>query len=201
MRPGDVVDLANRLLCRAEELAALQYGDFTLTSGAKSSFYFDGRLLSTDPECVYIISEVLLALVTEHEIDSFGGPAVGAVPIVGSMMLAAYRSGTSLSGFFVRSEAKSHGMGKQVEGHLKTGHKVAVYDDTISTGGSLVAAIDAVRDAGATVQLAACVLNRQELGRSRLEETKLPMFNLLKVDQQLQQVTVDIHTIESWFSE
>lgn len=201
MRSRDVVDSANRLLHRAEELQALQYGDFTLTSGAKSNFYFDGRLLSTDPECIHIISEVLLALVTEHEIDAFGGPAVGAVPIVGSMMLTAYGSGTSLNGFFVRSEAKSHGMGKQVEGHLVTGHKVALYDDTISTGGSLVAAIHAVRDAGATVQLVACVLNRQELGNSRLDEMKLPMFNLLKVDRQPRQVTVDVQTIKRWFGD
>ena len=199
MRANDVINSANRLLQRAEEVEALQYGEFILSSGAKSNFYFDGRLLSTDPECVHIISEVLLALITNHGVEAFGGPAVGAVPIVGGMMLAAYTAGTPLKGFFVRSEAKAHGMGKQIEGHLQPGHKVAVFDDTISTGGSLLVAIQAVQSSGASVELMACILDRQQPGTSQLSELRIPCFNMLKVNDQ-QQVTVDIKTIHDWFT-
>ena len=199
MRANDVINSANRLLQRAEEVEALQYGEFTLSSGAKSNFYFDGRLLSTDPECVHIISEVLLALITKHGIEAFGGPAVGAVPIVGSMMLAAHTGGIPVKGFFVRSEAKAHGMGKQIEGHLKDRHNAAVFDDTISTGGSLLVAMQAVQASGASVELIACILDRQQPGSSQLSELGIPCFNLLKVNDQ-QQVIVDIETIHDWFS-
>lgn len=200
MRANDVIDSANRLLTRAEEVKALQYGEFTLTSGSKSNFYFDGRLLSTDPECVHIISEVLLTLITKHDIKAFGGPAVGAVPIVGGMMLAAHLSRTTITGFFVRSEAKAHGMGKQIEGHLQTGYKAAVFDDTISTGGSIVSAIQAVQDKGARVELVACILDRQQPSSNRLAELGIPVFNLLKVDNS-HQVTVDDETITKWFTD
>lgn len=199
MRASDVINSANRLLTRAEKVKALQYGEFTLTSGAKSNFYFDGRLLSTDRESVHIISEVLLALITKHEIEAFGGPAVGAVPIVGSMMLAAHIGGTPIKGFFVRSEAKTHGMGKQIEGHLRDGHRAMVFDDTISTGGSLVVAIQAVQAMGASIELVACILNRQHPSSSRLDDLGIPVFSLLKVDKR-QQVTTDEETITRWFT-
>ena len=200
MRANDVIDSANRLIQRAEEVEALQYGEFTLTSGARSNFYFDGRLLSTDPECVHIISEVLLALTSTHEIDAFGGPAVGAVPIVGGMMLAAHAAGKPLKGFFVRSEAKSHGMGKRIEGHLRSGDKVAVFDDTISTGGSLIVAIEAVQSLGASVELLACILDRQQPATSRLASLDIPCFNLMTVNEH-DQVVVDADTITRWFDD
>ena len=188
---------AERLLERSEDVGALRYGDFTLTSGAKSSFYFDGRLLSTDPESVSIITEVMLDLIEAQEIDSFGGPAVGAVPIVGSVMMGAYNREMRLRGFFVRSEAKQHGMGKQLEGHLRAGDRAAVYDDTISTAGSLLNTVDAVTGEGASVRLAACVLHRHEPGSERLDDRGIPVFNMLTVSQD-GRVEVDYVAIREW---
>ena len=200
MRTDDVIDLSRRLLDRAKEVGALQYGDFTLTSGAKSSFYFDGRLLSPDPEGIHIISTVLVDLVCNKlKIQAFGGPAVGAVPVVGSMMLAAHNATTPLKGFFVRSEAKAHGTAKQIEGHLHRSHTVAIYDDTISTGGSLLTAIDAVREIGATITLLACILHRKQAGSERLHNTGIPIFNILKVSDQ-QELSVDEESISNWFN-
>ena len=126
------------------ELGALRYGEFTLASGAKSTYYFDGRLLTTDGESVEILSSIFLEVLANRDIHRFGGPAVAAVPIIGGITLMAHTNGYDLKGYFVRSEQKQHGMGKQIEGHITPGDRVAIWDDTISTGGSLLDAADAV---------------------------------------------------------
>lgn len=198
MRANEVISHAERLIERAKELNALRYGDFTLTSGAKSNFYFDGRLLSTDPESVYIISSVMLDILAKRDIHVFGGPAVGAVPIIGSMMLAAHTRGVDMRGFFVRSESKTHGMGKQIEGHLQPGDKVAIYDDTISTGGSIISTINATSEQGADVGCIMCVLHRHEPSSDRINQTGIAVFNFLKISHG-GKVEVDRETIAQWF--
>ena len=145
---------AERLLERAKELGALKFGEFTLSSGQKSTYYFDGRLLSLDPEGTDLISSVFLDIARQAEADAVGGPAVAAVPIVGAMVVrsrmegARAQGGTSrrrtgatspaagtathgLTGFFVRAEAKKHGAGKQIEGPLTD-----VLRSVINQGGS-----------------------------------------------------------------
>jgi len=198
VRTDEVIALADRLLQRAEEVNALRFGDFTLTSGKKSNFYFDGRLLSTDPESVHIITSMMLEILVKRDIHVFGGPAVGAVPIVGSMMLAAHTRQTDMRGFFVRSEAKSHGMGKQIEGHLRPNDEVAVYDDTISTGGSIISTIEATREYGAHVGCVMCVLHRQEAKSKRINQMGIDIFNILKISHG-GKVAVDRETIAQWF--
>ena len=198
MRAHEVISEANRLLKRSEEVNALRYGDFTLTSGAKSTFYFDGRLLSTDPESVHIISTVMLNLLSTHNIQVFGGPAVGAVPIIGSVMFAAHVASIPMRGFFVRSEPKAHGMGKQIEGNLLTGDKAAIYDDTISTGGSILTTIDAIRSSDADVAYVMCVLDRQEQGTCLINEQGISTFNMLKMSSD-KKVVVDEQAISQWF--
>lgn len=200
MRTNEVIALVERLLERAKEVGALQYGDFTLTSGAKSNFYFDGRLISTDPEGVRITSTVLLDLVfNKHNLQAFGGPAVGAVPVIGGVMFAAGNKGIPLNGFFVRSEPKSHGTAKQIEGHLQSSNSVALYDDTISTGGSLLVTVDEVRRAGADIKVITCILDRRRDRSEKLADTGIPVFNMLKVSEN-QDVLVDHQSISAWFN-
>lgn len=198
MRADDVIALAERLLERATELDAVKYGEFKLTWGGTSSFYFDGRLLSTDPEGVHIISTVMLEVVERRGVTAFGGPAVGAVPVIGGMMLAAHGADMPLHGFYVRSERKAHGTGKRVEGHLGAGDTAALYDDTISTGGSVVDSMAAIDEVGATTALIACILRRNEPGQERLAETGVAIFNLFRVSDE-QRIVVDHDTIRRWF--
>ena len=95
-------NIKKRLLRRAIELKAIEYGEFTLASGMKSNFYFDGRLLSLDPESSSIISDWVLGKLMELQVNYLGGPAVAAVPIIGSTVHNAFIKGYSLSGFFIR---------------------------------------------------------------------------------------------------
>ena len=168
---------SERLLERAKELGALQFGEFTLTSGQKSSYYFDGRRLSLDPEGAHLISALFLDAMTRAGCEAFGGPTVAAVPIVGAIALRAWQEHADMTGFFVRPEAKQHGMGRQIEGSVEPGMKVAVFDDTVSTGGSLLAAIDAVQEMGCEVALVLCVLDRHQGGSDEVRKRGLPFVS------------------------
>ena len=174
----DLRKIAERLYERALELDSLKFGDFTLSSGKKSTYYFDGRMLSTDPEGADLISKAFLSAIDEAGAEAFGGPTVAAVPIVGSLALRARLDDRDLTGFFVRPEVKEHGAGKQIEGNLKPGMKVAAFDDTVSTGGNLLATIDAVEAFGCEVILVLAVLDRHQGGGDELERRSIPFFKL-----------------------
>ena len=163
-------DITARLLQLALDLGALRYGDFTLTSGKKSNYYFDGRLLSLHPEGAYLAANALLHLVRASGAEAIGGPTLGADPIVAAVSLASHleAEGAPVPAFIVRKEAKEHGMGNAVEGHLTAGSKVAVVDDTCTTGGSLFQAIEAAEAAGCTVVMVLAILDRREGGSDEL---------------------------------
>ncbi|MCZ6538331.1 MAG: orotate phosphoribosyltransferase [Chloroflexi bacterium] len=170
--------IAERLYERALELDSLKFGDFTLSSGQKSSYYFDGRMLSTDPEGADLISKAFMPAIVEAGAQAFGGPTVAAVPIVGSLALRARLDNRGVTGFFVRPETKEHGAGRQIEGNLEPGMRVAAFDDTVSTGGSLLAAIDAVEAFGCEVVLVLAVLDRHQGGGDELARRGIPFFKL-----------------------
>ena len=178
---GEVVQTdtrANRLLDRAKELDALRWGEFKLSSGEPSNYYFDGRLLSLDPEGAGLISSLFMDAISAAGCEAFGGPTVAAVPIVGALSLVAHQRDVQATGFFVRDAAKQHGMGKRIEGSLRPGMKVAVFDDTVSTGGSLLSAIDAVQEFGCDVALVLCVLDRKQGGSDEVRRRGLPFLPL-----------------------
>ncbi|MCY4474857.1 MAG: orotate phosphoribosyltransferase [Chloroflexi bacterium] len=194
----DALNSAKALLARAKSLGAVQSGEFTLSSGQMSRVYFDGRLLSVDPECVEIISRLFLNVLYSNKLRYFGGPAVGAVPILGGLALLAYQQRKDFAGFFVRRESKQHGMYQQIEGQFNDGATVAVYDDTISTGQSLLEAIKTLEDRQATFRVAMCILDRQQGGSAALEEKNIPLFNILVRHED--EITVDEEKIRKWFS-
>ena len=198
MNQMDAIARAERLLERALELGALRYGDFILSSGAKSSYYFDGRLLTTDGESVEIVASIFLNVLENRNIHQFGGPAVAAVPIIGGIALMAHTNGYDIKGYFVRSEQKQHGMGKQIEGHITPGDRVAIWDDTVSTGGSLLEAVNAVAGLPAKIDMALCILDRNQGGGDKLRERSIPLFNILTSNPD-GQVEVDTAVLKEWF--
>jgi orotate phosphoribosyltransferase len=135
--------LRGRILELALELGALQYGEFILSSGQSSNYYFDGRLLTLYSEGAGLVTQALLPLIQASGAEAVGGPTIGADPMVGALVHASHLEGMPLCGFLVRSEVKAHGTRRIVEGPLKEGSRVAILDDTCSTGGSLLHAIAA----------------------------------------------------------
>lgn len=136
----------------------------TLASGRESDFYLDLRRTMMRPRGVKLAGELLLArLMAGPWVDAVGGMAVGAVPVVSAVLAAAAGDPqTKLLGFFVRKEAKKHGLGRQIEGAFRSGMRVALVEDTTTTGGSTLEALDIVQAAGGKVARVLCLVDRGE---------------------------------------
>lgn len=171
---------AQRIIGIAERLGALQFGEFKLTAGGTSSYYFDGRLVTLDPEGSHTVANALLPVLDACRVDAAAGPAVAAVPMVASIATASYAAGRPVKALIVRSERKKHGTGKIIEGSPRAGDRVAVVDDTCMTGGSLLHAIDTVEEAGCEVVLVACILDRREGGSDAIRARGYEFYSILE---------------------
>ena len=167
---GQKSSIAGKLLHVALAGGALTYGDYTLTSGKSSKYYFDGRLLSLDPEGSRLIAEAILPVLHGAKVEAVGGLTLGADPIVSAIALASGLKGKGISGFIVRKETKAHGTGQSIEGPLRSGSRVAIVDDVCTTGGSLFQAIEAAEAAGCSVVKVVAVLDRREGGSDELRK-------------------------------
>jgi orotate phosphoribosyltransferase len=140
--------------------------EVTLSSGRKSDFYLDLRTTLMRPLGQKLAGELVLAKLMAGGpwVEAVGGMAVGAVPLVSAVLSAAahHDASTPLLGFFVRKEAKKHGKGQQIEGAFRPGMTVALLEDTTTTGGSTLEAMEIVRAAGGKVARVLCLVDRGE---------------------------------------
>jgi orotate phosphoribosyltransferase len=139
-------------------------GRVTLASGRESDFYLDLRQTLMRPRGVALAGELVLErLRSGAAVDAVGGMAVGAVPLISAVLAAADRDpALSLLGFFVRPERKEHGLGRQIEGGFAPGQTVALLEDTVTTGGSTLRALELVEEAGGNVSRVICLVDRGE---------------------------------------
>jgi orotate phosphoribosyltransferase len=136
--------------------------DLTLASGRASNYYIDCKRTLYLPRGAYLAGELMLELVRAESIEQLGGMAAGALPVTDAIIGAAWRHGYDLTGFFVRKETKAHGLQQQIEGAFRKERRTAVIDDTITTGGSSLQAVAAMREGGATVVAAFALVERGE---------------------------------------
>ena len=160
----------------------VETGEITLSSGKVTDFYFDGRLVSLEPEGSVLIADLCLELITEDGIQAVEGLTSGADPITSSIGVLAHQQGIDLKLFYVRKETKAHGTQKRIEGPpLPAGVRAALVDDVLTTGGSLIQARDALRDeAGVVATHAYVVIDRDEGGRERLAEEGIQVRSLFQ---------------------
>jgi orotate phosphoribosyltransferase len=147
---------------------AVLFGDFTLASGKKSKYYINSKRVLFHSEAITLLGELLFDATKDLQFQAIGGPEVGAIPMAAAALVAYHRAGRHVEGFFVRKQAKGHGSKELVEGRVNTGDAVVVIDDVLTTGGSVVQAIDAVKAAGATVARVVCVCDRLQGAREAL---------------------------------
>ena len=136
-----------------------------LASGRESDFYLDLRQTLMRPRGVALAGGLILdALQGGASVQAVGGMAVGAVPLISAVLAAAAARdrATPLLGCFVRKEAKQHGLGRRIEGGFREGQSVALLEDTVTTGGSTLEALDAVQQAGGKVVRVLCLVDRGE---------------------------------------
>lgn len=160
---------ARRIREIASEVGAFLRGEFTLTSGKKSNYYFDGKRLTLSPEGAYQVGRAIFDELTEVGVDAIGGVANGGYPIATAVSVVSYLEGKPIPAFMVREETKEHGTKRQIEGHLKQGSRVAIVDDVITTGGSVSKAIEAVEAAKCKVVKVMVLVDRHEGGSDRVK--------------------------------
>jgi orotate phosphoribosyltransferase len=158
-----------------EELARLVrelgvvHGRVTLASGAEADYYVDLRRITLHRAAAPLVGRVLLDLTADWAYDAAGGLTLGADP-VGTAMLHA--SGGAIDSFVVRKAEKAHGLQRRIEGPAVSGRRVLAVEDTSTTGGSVLTAVAALREAGATVVGVAVLVDRG--ARAAVEEAGLP---------------------------
>jgi orotate phosphoribosyltransferase len=145
--------------------------EITLTSGRKSNFYIDGKQTTLDPEGSYLVGKVLYEMI-RGKAEAVGGPTLGADPIVTAVALTSYMEGTPIAAFIIRKEPKGHGKGLWIEGDraLRKGIKVAIVEDVVTTGGSLLKAIKVAKEHGLQVVQVLALVDREEGGKERLAQ-------------------------------
>ena len=139
---------------------AVVHGKVILSSGREADYYVDLRRVTLDAEAAPLIGRVMLDLVAELDIDAVGGLTLGADPVATAMLHQAAFAGRTLDAFVVRKEGKAHGLQRRIEGPDVAGKRVLAVEDTSTTGGSVMTAVEALREAGAEVVAVAVIVER-----------------------------------------
>lgn len=163
---------------------AYQEGDFTLSSGAKSTFYLDAKQVTYRPDGAALVGAAVLDVATKHRAGGVGGLTMGADAIVASAVTVSAGSSNPLIGFIGRKEQKKHGLGKWIEGVSPRGLRVVIVDDVITTGDSLLKSVDQARADGAEVVATIGVVDREQGGAAAIrEKTGAPFIALATISE------------------
>jgi orotate phosphoribosyltransferase len=181
----------DRLLSILAERSARR-GQFTLASGRQSTLYIDARLTTMSPDGLALIGPLALAALRDVDwrVQAIGGLTLGADPISYAIAYASAETTSPLRAFTVRKEAKTHGTGRLIEGPFHDGDRVAVIEDVITTGGSALRAVEAVRAAGGIVAGVLALVDREEGGRDALVSAGLPVVALARASDIVARLSV-----------
>lgn len=160
--------MKEQLIQHIQRLAVI-HQRVTLASGKEADYYVDMRRVTLDGEAAPLVGTVMRELTADLDFDAVGGLTLGADPVATAMLHSAAAAGQRLDAFVVRKEAKQHGLQRRIEGTDVRGRKVLVVEDTSTTGGSALTAVDAVREAGGEVVAVAVVVDRSTGAAERVE--------------------------------
>lgn len=160
-------------LIHAIKNQAVVHGKVVLASGKEANYYVDLRRVTLDGVASPLVGRVMNELVADLDFDAVGGLTLGADPVATAMLHARAADGERLDAFVVRKEAKGHGLQRRIEGTNVTGRRVLVVEDTSTTGGSALTAVEAVREAGGEVVAVAVIVDRGTGAAERVAEAGL----------------------------
>ncbi len=160
-------------LLRQITTKAVVHGRVTLSSGAEADYYVDLRRITLDAQAAPLVGRVMRALTRDWEYDVAGGLTLGADPVAVAMLHAAAVEGAEVDAVVVRKAGKAHGLQRRIEGPDVAGRRVLAVEDTSTTGGSVLTAVEALREAGAEVVGVAVIVDRDTGARERVEEQGL----------------------------
>lgn len=164
---------------------------FKLASGVTSPFYVDCRVLMAHPRPRALVAQLAFEAMQDLHVDCVGGLELGAISIATAISDEAHRNKRDWRTFVVRKQAKDHGTGKVMEGAAQAGDRAVVVDDVLTSGGSVIKAVQAARDAGLTVSHALVIVDRQEQeGRKKVEDLGVTLISLLTIEDLME--TLDV---------
>jgi orotate phosphoribosyltransferase len=173
-------DRLQRLL---QERAYLR-GEFRLSSGRTSDHYFDAKQVTLDPEGTTLVGKVFYDIIQPYHIDAVGGQTTGADPISVAVARHAWSLGIRLPAFVVRKEPKKHGLSKFIEGPLPRGSRVAVVDDVVTSGQSVLRAVEILENQhSCKVAVVAALVDRGEGGRDAIERSGYKFTAVFTADE------------------
>ena len=160
------------------------FGKFKLVSGLESDYYIDARRTTLHPLGSYLIGKIFLTEIYKDEkVVAVGGPTLGADPIIGSILSMSANNSRPLNGFIVRKREKGYGIKKLIEGNVKAGDRVAIVEDVVTTGGSVLKAIREVEDIEATVSKILFVVDREEGAKAKIESMGYSYYSIFNVSE------------------
>jgi orotate phosphoribosyltransferase len=182
VRTVPAIDLtAKGELARLVTELAVVHGRVVLASGREADYYVDLRRATLHHAAAPLIGRLLRQLTADWSYVAAGGLTLGADPVACAMMHAAAAAGEVLDVFVVRKSAKEHGLQRRIEGIEVGGQRVLAVEDTSTTGGSVLTAVDALHEAGAVVVGVATVVDRDTGAREAIEDRGLPYRSLLNL--------------------
>jgi orotate phosphoribosyltransferase len=161
---------------------ALKFGQFTLASGKKATYYLDGKQVTLDPAGARLVAEGMLDLLAAGPLPAaVGGMSIGADPITAAVVTMSAVRGTPLLGFMVRKEAKGHGTNQYIEGPVTAGQTAVIVEDVVTTGGSSLKAIERAEGFGLKIVGVLAIIDRMEGGAQAFAERGYPLSSLLRI--------------------
>lgn len=172
----------NQELLQLLKSLAYREGTFKLSSGGESDYYIDAKTVTQHPRGMELIAESILAILQRYNVQAVGGPILGAVPIATAVAMLSGQRGSPLPAFFVRKDPKPHGLNKWIEGPvLSDGATVAIVDDVITSGQSVIEAVDRARQEGYNVAVVISLVDRESGGRERIESLGIRYENVFPI--------------------
>jgi orotate phosphoribosyltransferase len=176
-------------IIKKKALIFSQGEEFELASGNKSTYFFDMKMVTLDPEGVNLVARCLFDKIKDYDVRYVGGLESGAIPIVAALCMTSWKTRKPLYGFFVRKEPKARGTKKHIEGNLDKGEKVIIIDDVTTEGNSVMKAIEEVRKFGCEIEKVLTIVDREAGARKNLSNIGIEFDALFtKSEFQIQEV-------------
>ena len=157
---------------------SFRVGDFTLSSGKKSDVFFNLKPTMLDPEGINLLADQVIDRIKGYKADYIGGLALGAVPVLISVIVKSHNTPHRIKGFWVRKEQKHHGMQQLIDGDLEPNSKVVIVDDVTTTGQSVLRAVEEAQEQGCTVSCILTVIDRCEGAKETLKDAGYELITL-----------------------
>ncbi|MBF0331358.1 MAG: orotate phosphoribosyltransferase [Candidatus Omnitrophica bacterium] len=178
-----IVDCKKRLF-EILKTQAFFKGDFTLSSGKKSNYYLDARLVTLSAEGAFLCGKLVQDIVKAKKPTAIGGPSLGADPMVGAVGAVSFLQGAPVKTFIIRKEPKGHGKGKMIEGpELKEADRIVIIDDVATTGKAFIHSIDALAQDGLKPVACVCIIDRQDGAREAVASRGVELFSLFTASE------------------